>query len=103
MFNLKLFISLALYLCFNIHSIFWDFGYNHSVTGTKDFVFITGGETETNEDTFDILVLRDNFIVKGPNLNYKRKGHCSFIIKNYLYVLFGEVDNNCKTTVVIHR
>ena len=77
--------------------------YNHSVTASKDFVFITGGETQTNEDTFDILVLKDNFIVKGPNLNYKRKEHCSFIIKNYLYVLFGEVDNNYKTSISYER
>ena len=70
---------------------------NHSVAATKDFVFITGGENK--ENSFEILIVKDGSIFKGPDLTYKRNYHASIVIKNYLYVLFGYVYGGNRTTM----
>ena len=68
---------------------------DHSLTATKDFVFITGGSYNEGEDrSFEILCLSNDTLFRGPDLVQNRACHCSFIIDYHLYVMFGSVLNS---------
>ena len=51
------------------------------------------------DNTFEILVVKDNSLFKGPWLTYRRDSHASIIIKNYLYIFFGRVHEGGRTTM----
>jgi hypothetical protein len=61
----------------------------HSMAATKEFVFITGGKYEEDGKTFEILSLAYNSLFRGPDLEHSRNFHCSLILDEYLYVVFG--------------
>ena len=54
-------------------------------------------------DTDDIDDTDDIFICRGPNLKNKRSKHASIIIQNYLYVIFGYVQDGDKPTMSFER
>jgi len=63
----------------------------HAWVATKDFIFITGGKHNREENNFEIFILKNNSIFKGPDMMESRSSHCSFIIHDYIYVMFGTV------------
>ena len=98
----KTLCKIIAFLIYNIvYSVIETFSpkLNHSVAATKDYVFITGGISMLLENSFEILVVKDGSIIKGPDLTYKRNYHASIVIKNYLYVLFGYVYEGNRTTM----
>lgn len=76
---------------------------NHALAATKDFVFITGGSYNFDDKSFEILVLKDNSLFRGPDMFRARESHCSFIVGNYLYVMFGSVLNSYWSTMSYER
>ena len=76
---------------------------NHALAATKDFVFITGGNHNFDDRGFEILVLDDNSLFRGPDMFHSRESHCSFIVGNYLFVMFGSVLNSYWSTMSYER
>lgn len=75
----------------------------HSLVATSEFVFITGGSYNNEDRSFEILVLSNNSLYRGPDLNHTRESHASFIVDNYLYVMFGTVLSTYWTTMSYER
>ena len=77
--------------------------HNHSITATKDFVFITGGDYKKDDKTFEIICVKDNSYFRGPDLNKSRHSHSSFIHDDYLYVVLGAVQDGFDPTMSYER
>jgi hypothetical protein len=75
----------------------------HAMAATKEFVFITGGNYRRDDRTFEILVLANNSLFRGPDMKYSRESHCSFMIQEYLYVMFGSVLSSYGKTMSFER
>lgn len=75
----------------------------HSLAADENFVYITGGAQHDDERSFEILVLKTDSIIKGPDLSKKRHNHSSFIIDNYLYVIGGKELNEAAQTLSFER
>ena len=58
-------------------------------------------ESETKID--DTYEADDIFIWRGPNLKNRRSKHASIIIQNYLYVIFGSVQDGDKPSMSFER
>ena len=54
----------------------------------------------TFDDTYEV---DDIFIYRGPNLKNRRSRHASIIIQNYLYVIFGYVQDGNKPSMSFER
>mmetsp|Transcript_36302 Transcript_36302/g.35901 ORF Transcript_36302/g.35901 Transcript_36302/m.35901 type:complete len:96 (+) Transcript_36302:263-550(+) len=73
---------------------------NHSLFANREFIFITGGSHNDGEDrSFEILSLANDTLFRGPDLIQNRSHHASFVMDNYLYVMFGSVLNSCSPSM----
>ena len=52
---------------------------NHSIAANKDFVFITGGSHPEDGKSFEIFILTENRVFRGPDLELNTHSHASFI------------------------
>ena len=61
-------------------------------------------DEENEEFKFDDTLEEDDvFICRGPNLKNRRSKHASIIIQNYLYVIFGYVQDGDKPSMSFER
>ena len=61
-------------------------------------------DVEENEMKIDDTYEEDNIcICRGPNLKNRRSKHASVIIQNYLYVIFGFVEDGDKPSMSFER
>lgn len=77
---------------------------DHALAANKEFIFITGGSYNDCEDRcFELICLNNDTIFRGPDLKMNRACHCSFIIDNYLYVMFGSVLSSSAPSMSFER